>query len=157
MDLLRPSVRAAHVAMGGPEDPPRDGAHPRRPDERARQLDHSKPGALPMTAAAPARLREIALRQLEQMYDPTERTFVFRRRRENGRLVAEGVSHRYTAISVIGLAREEEATVRRVLRGHSLADVCEGIVARAASLTGIGDVAVSCWAAHAAGYDAGPA
>jgi hypothetical protein len=108
-------------------------------------------------AAALTRLREIALAQLEQMYAPDARVFVFRRRRQNGHLVAEGVSHRYTAISVIGLAGEDERTVRRVLRGHSLADVCERLVAQTPSLTGVGDVAVNCWAAHAARVDATPA
>jgi hypothetical protein len=103
--------------------------------------------------ATPQRLREIAFRQLEEMYEPDARVFVFRRKRQNGRIVAEGVSHRYTAISVIGLANEDEATVRRVLDGHSLADVCEPLVSRAAALTGVGDVALTCWAAHAAGCD----
>jgi hypothetical protein len=107
-----------------------------------------------MTTATPERLREIALGQLQQMYVPDARAFVFRRRRQDGSIVAEGLSHRYTAITALGLAGEAPATVSAITGRDSLRDVCRDLVARAESSGGVGDVALVCWASHAAGYGA---
>ena len=54
-------------------------------------------------------LRALAVRLLSRMYAASDRLFVFRLRRDGDRLVAEGRSHRYTAIVLIGLANEDKA------------------------------------------------
>ena len=55
------------------------------------------------------RLRRLAFDGLAAMYDGSDRIFVFRVRREGTGTVREGKSLRYTAISLIGLAREDAA------------------------------------------------
>jgi hypothetical protein len=104
-----------------------------------------------MTTVTPERLREIALRQLEGMYVPEATAFVFRRALQDESVTAEGLSRRYTAITAIGLAGEDAATVSSILRGASLRDVCRDLVARIDDMPGIGDVALVCWASHVVG------
>ena len=52
------------------------------------------------------RLRPIALRSLAGMYSPSDRLFAFRVRPGAKGLAREGLSPRYTAITLIGLAEE---------------------------------------------------
>lgn len=97
------------------------------------------------------RLRALSLRALARMYDPAERLFVFRVRRTPDGVRREGLSSRYTAITLIGLAGESPADVASILGGHTREEVAKGLVARAASSTNLGDVALTLWAAKALG------
>lgn len=106
-----------------------------------------------MTTLTPERLRAIALGQLAQMYVPDARAFVFCRKRHATGITAAGISHRYTAITALGLAGEDPATVSAILGRDSLRDLCRDLVVRADVTEGIGDVALTCWASHATGYD----
>jgi hypothetical protein len=64
-----------------------------------------------------ARLRPLALRSLGRMYRPDERLFVFRVRAAGRDVVAEGLSRRYSAISVIGMAEDQSVNPPAVLGG----------------------------------------
>jgi hypothetical protein len=100
-----------------------------------------------------ARLRSLALQALARMYRPEERLFVFRLRRgPRGQVLPEGLSRRYTAIALIGLAGEGEAAARPVLNGHGPHDVCGRLMAEVVRSTNLGDVALTLWAAAAVGY-----
>ncbi len=96
-------------------------------------------------------LRSLALRGLEDMYDSERGLFVFRIRRAGSRVVREGHSHRYTAISLIGLAGEDAASAQRVLGGRSTGEVAAALVARTAAVHNLGDLALTAWAAHTCG------
>ncbi|RLB89431.1 MAG: hypothetical protein DRH10_05980 [Deltaproteobacteria bacterium] len=97
-------------------------------------------------------LKTMAIRGLKRMYRPDERLFVFRVRQANGGVVSEGLSRRYTAIVLTGLAGEGDELTRAVLGGHELHAVCDRLKEDAGRVDNLGDVALSLWAACAAGY-----
>lgn len=94
-------------------------------------------------------LRRLALRALPRMYRPRECAYAFRLRRQDGLDVLEGVSHRYTAIALIGLSTEPPSDARRALQGHDPQDICGHMVHAAQQTEDIGQVALSLWAASA--------
>lgn len=98
------------------------------------------------------RLRQLAPRALARMYRPEERLFVFRVRRTQRELVAEGLSRRYTAIALIGLAGEGDTIAPSVLGGHTLHDVCGRLMRDIWCVDNLGDVSLILWAAEAVGY-----
>lgn len=110
----------------------------------------------PTAATAPSalveRLRSLALSGLARMYQPEERLFVFRLRGSRRGLVAEGLSRRYSAISLIGLAGESESAAKVIVGGHGLHDVCGRLMADITRVDNLGDVALTLWAARAVGY-----
>jgi hypothetical protein len=108
--------------------------------------------ATPTSAEMVSRLRAVAIRGLARMYRADERLFVFRLRKAGNGLVAQGLSRRYTAIAIIGLAQEEEAVASFVLGGHGSHDVCGRLLADVVRTDNLGDVALTLWAACAAGY-----
>jgi hypothetical protein len=85
------------------------------------------------------------------MYRPSEHVFAFRVRPGDGTLVLEGVSRRYTAISLIGLAGEPESTASKVLAGEAARGLCERLLADVATWQNLGDVALALWAARSLG------
>lgn len=93
-----------------------------------------------------SQLRKMAVRGLERMYCPAERLFVFRVRRKDHGIVSEGLSRRYTAITLIGLAEENEEIIGSVLSGHGLTTVCERLSEDIDNVNNLGDVALSLWA-----------
>lgn len=97
------------------------------------------------------RLRALAVPALASMYQPEDRTFVFRVRLTPDGIASEGVSRRYTAIALIGLAEEEESTVTTVLAGTNLKAVCDHLIQDVGQSDNLGDVALLLWAAHALG------
>lgn len=126
---------------------------------RAAHMDHSRRGASTAvgvidralskrSAAEPSirTLRTLALSGLGSMYDRGAGRFVFRVRRADHRLVCEGLSARYTAISAIGLAHEDSIIVRDILGGDSLAAVVRRLIADTDTLTNLGDLALTAWA-----------
>ena len=93
-------------------------------------------------------LRSIAISSLSRMYRPQERLFVYRLRKKGPVEVTEGISKRYTAISLIGLAHEEEYIVKQVLGSHSLEDICENLLSDIDQMQDLGEVALTTWAAR---------
>jgi hypothetical protein len=79
------------------------------------------------------------------MYDAPGRRFVFRVRRNGIGLVREGRSARYSAIAMIGLAREDEGETRRIL-GHEPGLLLRELQIRGETSDGLGEVALVHWA-----------
>ena len=128
VDLLRPPLRPSHVAVGRPQDPRRHRHHAGRQGPRAAVLDDpaqqrsrsthdrvastapcSPPPPRPVRPTSCDRLRALAFAGLPRMYSPAQKRFVFRLRRTRTGVVSEGLSRRYTAITLIGLAEEDAA------------------------------------------------
>jgi hypothetical protein len=109
--------------------------------------------AAPEASRGVERVRAMAVRSLRRMYRPDERLFVFcLRKNAEGGVVPEGVSHRYTAITLIGLAEEAPQTVAAVLGEHDLATVYARLLEHVPHATNLGDVALTLWAGHALGH-----
>jgi hypothetical protein len=85
------------------------------------------------------------------MYRPDEGLFAFRILRSGKELILEGVSPRYTAIALIGLAGENEAAQRSVLGGRTAQEACTRLLGEPRRRENLGDVALTLWAASAAG------
>lgn len=98
------------------------------------------------------RLRALSLRALPRMYDASRKRFVFCMRRSGDAVSPEGLSIRYTAITLIGLAGEDRSDVHDVLHGHTVTDVCGSLLDELESMEHIGDVALTVWAAVATGH-----
>ena len=114
--------------------------------------------ALPVASSAAAeapsfldRLREIAFASLPRMWSVPQKRYFFRLRRTPEGVVSEGLSRRYTAITLIGLAEEAPEVAPRMMGGHSAHDVAQGLVDELPSVENLGDVALTLWAARAVG------
>ncbi len=97
------------------------------------------------------RLRSLALSGLPRMYDPASGRFVFRLRRTEAGIVPEGLSDRYTAITLLGLSGETPESARLVLHGSGPAEVWRSLAARTAGSSSLGDAALTLWAGYALG------
>ncbi len=97
-------------------------------------------------------LRDLAFRGLKRMYIPQERRFYFCLRRRGDAVLPEGRSHRYAAMVVLGLVQESPEQVAEALHGASVRDLCDRLIEDCATATNLGDVAVTLWAACAAGH-----
>jgi hypothetical protein len=82
------------------------------------------------------------------MYRPKEQRFAFRLRRNGQDEVLEGVSRRYTATALIGLAGEDQNIEAEVLDKHSRQDVCGRLIADLGESQELGEVALTTWAAR---------
>ena len=85
------------------------------------------------------------------MFDPAAGRFHFRLRRTGSGIVPEGHSDRYTAITLLGLAREAKADVRRALHGSEPGAVWRALAERTATSQSLGDAALTLWAGVALG------
>ena len=106
-------------------------------------------------------LRQLAVRAMARMYRPEHRIFAFRVRRNSAAssaprtretadaadLIQEGISRRYTAIALIGLADHPPDSAVRVLRGSTAAEACRRLLEDVGSWDNLGDVALALWAA----------
>jgi hypothetical protein len=101
-----------------------------------------------------ARLRAIARRGLARMYVPRAQMFCFCIRRSATGEAREGLSRRYTAIALLGLAQETDTTVREILGGETAATVCGRLLGDVAQVSNLGDVALTLWAGQALGVAA---
>lgn len=97
-------------------------------------------------------IREIGIRSLGRMYRPEAGLFMFRLRRDRNGIVSEGISRRYSAIALIGLAGEEDRVVTSVLGGEGLRDVCGRLAGGISRAGNLGDVALAFWASCAVEY-----
>lgn len=99
------------------------------------------------------RMRAMCVPALRKFFLPEQRVFAFRvRKTPAGGEQIEGISRRYTAMSLIGLSTESPADMVRVLAPHSTHDVVEYLLAQVCASANLGDVGISIWAAHAVGY-----
>ncbi len=114
-------------------------------------------GCIPEAEFLP-RLRSLAVESLGRMFDRRRGLFHFCVRKTPAGIVPEGVSRRYTAISLIGLAGEEPAAVRDALSGDDAAAVYDRLLGDTPRDASLGDVALTLWAGIALGHrDAGRA
>ena len=97
-----------------------------------------------------ARLRTIGERALPKMYSADARRYVFTVRGRKQGLVPDGVSPRYTAITLIGLAAD--GLQRRPLPYDPVA-LATAMAADLSTCTNLGDAALIVWAAGALGVD----
>lgn len=102
------------------------------------------PGA---TADLVRRLRALAIEGLPRMYRRDLGLFAFRVRRHTTGVVMEGLSHRYTAIVLLGLAGEAERD--RILERIAPEALCARLLADLGQMASLGDVALTAWAATA--------
>jgi hypothetical protein len=93
-------------------------------------------------------LRRLAVPALARMYRPAERLFAYRLKRTPAGHVLEGLSRRYTAITLIGLATEDNRAAAEALHGQSLDEVCAHLVRSVADAKDLGEVALTLWAAR---------
>ena len=93
-------------------------------------------------------LRSIAVYALARMYRPEEQLFAFTLRKSGDAEVLEGVSRRYTATALIGLANEDQSVVGEVLGSQSREDVCGRLIADLGESRELGEVALTAWAAR---------
>ncbi|MCG3128937.1 MAG: hypothetical protein CHACPFDD_03833 [Phycisphaerae bacterium] len=103
--------------------------------------------------ACVARLRSMAIDALRRMYLPQEQMFCFCIRRTDAGDRPEGVSRRYTAITLLGLAGEDEAVARRIVGPGGTAMVLDRLLEDVDDLTNLGDVALTLWAAARLNHD----
>ncbi|OHB76606.1 MAG: hypothetical protein A2Z25_06065 [Planctomycetes bacterium RBG_16_55_9] len=94
-------------------------------------------------------LRSIAVHSLARMYRPEERLFAFRLRKNGRSEILEGVSRRYTAMALIGLAGEDPCVVTKVLGRHRPQDVCARLFKDLDRMKDLGEVALTTWAIRA--------
>ena len=74
------------------------------------------------------KLRSIAVHSLARMYRSEERLFAFTLKKNGHDEKLLSTSRRYTAISLIGLAKEDKQLVLKVLGNHSMLDVCDRLI-----------------------------
>ncbi len=99
----------------------------------------------------------IAFDGLARMFDRNTGMFVFRVRRiASGAVLQEGISARYTAISLIGLAHVAPEKAAAVLHGRSRQDGCSTLIDHVATSSNLGDVALSLLAAAMTGAPTAP-
>ena len=96
------------------------------------------------------RLRRMAQVSLPRMYSPSAGRCVFTVRREGTRLVPDGVSDRYTAIALIGLAADG---LERWTLPFDPVDLADTLVGGLPESDNLGDAALVAWAARAVGAD----
>lgn len=100
---------------------------------------------------AVARLRAMAPAALSRMYVPVERLFAFRVVPADGSTTPQGLSRRYTAITLIGLAADGlDASL--VLGADTPLEVCDRLIADLPRVTDLGEAALIAWAADAVGH-----
>lgn len=99
------------------------------------------------------RMRKMSILALARLWRGDDGVYAFRVRRENGREQFEGESYRYTAITLIGLARESSQDARVALGGQTPQAVCSGLMQKAAFAENLGDVALVLWAARLLNHD----
>lgn len=125
--------------------PPFEQTTPREANNMARDL---------ALASLLDRLEAMSIRGLRRMFSEREQMFTFRVRRTSDGVVQEGLSDRYTAITMLGLARMRPEVAVGAVTGTPLEDVRGAMLRRAATSRNLGDVALSLWAGDEGGADA---
>lgn len=89
-----------------------------------------------------------AVDSLARMYRPEAHLFAFRLKKQEQTEVLEGLSRRYTAIALIGLAGQGEQIRMKVLGNHSLEDVCDYLIKDIDLMEDAGEIALTVWASR---------
>jgi len=118
------------------------------------ELDPAAQTATDSAGALLGRLRRLAHSALPRMYDPRADRCVFTIRREHGTQVPAGVSDRYTAIAIIGVAADG---LERWTLPFDPAAMARTLVQNLGACENLGDAALIAWAASAVRVDAAPA
>jgi hypothetical protein len=87
-------------------------------------------------------LISLAARGLVEMFDAERRLFCFRLKPSQGRFIREGLSSRYTIISLLGLHRLESAGVQSPIQ---IGAVLDGCLRAGMSIDNIGDLGLTLW------------
>ncbi len=95
----------------------------------------------------------LSLRALKRMYLPDQGLFAFRLRRVAGDVVSEGISPRYTAMTLLGLMAAGESAARDVLAGNDPRGVISRLLERVGEEPNLGNVALTLWAARSLGHE----
>ena len=106
-------------------------------------MNQTNPSKSPAVSGIIRKLRSIAVHSLARMYRPEERLFAFRLQKSGEGEVAEGVSRRYTATALIGLAGEDRHIVTEVLGNHSPQDICGRLIADIEDSSELGEIALT--------------
>ncbi|HET7695344.1 MAG TPA: hypothetical protein VFK57_06515 [Vicinamibacterales bacterium] len=101
-----------------------------------------------------ARLRRLAAAALPRMYSDAAGRYVFTVRRAGGGLVPDGISNRYSAITLIGLAADG---FDRWRLPYDPATLARTLMSELPACGNLGDAALIAWAASAIGVDTAPA
>lgn len=104
------------------------------------------------TDAFVSTLRGMAIRSLHRMYLPDRRTFAFCLRKTPEGIVQEGVSRRYTATVLIGLATEPASSAAEALHSQSPAEVWNALADDLDAMEDLGEAALTLWAGRAIGH-----
>jgi hypothetical protein len=87
-------------------------------------------------------LNDLAVNGLVPMFDPTKQLFCFKLKRTDTGMVQEGISHRYTAITLMGLHRLEQSGTASPIDIQSVFNV---LLADTAWVDNIGDFGLLLW------------
>ncbi len=98
-------------------------------------------------------LRALAINGLPHMIRSGDRLFAFRLRQSDVGPQLEGISPRYTAIVLIGLAGESEQVAARALGGRLRDELLAALLTATRAPDNLGDAALTLWAASALGND----
>lgn len=96
----------------------------------------------PRSEAGSAGLVNLAVAGLPQMIVPEQQLFCYSLRRSEGRLVREGVSHRYTMMTLLGLHRARMAGVESRIE---IDEMFRRLTAETSWIAGIGDLGLLLW------------
>ena len=123
-------------------------------ERRSHDLETTQGGlsGASIDSAVVEKLRSIAVHALARMYYPERRLFAFRLRRDGAGEILEGVSRRYTATVLIGLASADRHVAAEVLGRHSPEDVCDYLLDDMERMEDLGEAALTTWAARALGH-----
>lgn len=97
---------------------------------------------VPNRALGISQLVELAARGLPQMLDPEKHLFCYTLRQRDGQLVREGVSPRYTMMTLLGLHRYEEAGAKSPI---NIRAIFERLTANVRWIDNIGDLGLLLW------------
>lgn len=92
-----------------------------------------------------AELRPMCIRALRRMYDPDINLFCHCIRRGPDGDIPEGVSHRYTAITMIGLLAQETDVCKTILGERGRNETLERLIQDVPFMNNLGDVALTLW------------
>ena len=98
--------------------------------------------AAPRSESRVSQLMEAAIRGLDPMFDPEKRLFCYRLRQTSQGLVREGISQRYTIMTLLGLLRAESAGFQSALNIPATLDY---LLSDTAWLDNLGDLGLLLW------------
>ncbi|HKN70083.1 MAG TPA: hypothetical protein VJX30_03570, partial [Terriglobales bacterium] len=89
-----------------------------------------------------SQLMELAIRGLDPMFDPEKKLFCYRLKQTPSGLVREGISQRYTIMTLLGLLRAESAGFQSAL---NLPATLDRLLSDTTWLNNIGDLGLLLW------------